>query len=213
MQNCYRLQRLINNLLDITHIDVGHYTLNRTVCNIVQVIETLTLSVKEFIEKKGIMVFFRSDVPQKMVNCDISAVERIILNLLSNAIKVTLDGGTIEVNIQELDGAVHISVKNDGPCIREDNLSAIFEKFKQTDHLFTRNYEGAGIGLWLVKSLVEMHDGHVFVKTSEKKGTEFIVELPDDLQLHQKKTEDCLEYNMEPEILKKVQVELSDICL
>jgi two-component system sensor histidine kinase/response regulator len=210
-QNCYRLLRLINNLIDITKIDKAHFTLNLRNLNIVQVVEGIALSVVEYAQSKGINLIFDTDVEELYMLCDLDAIERIILNLLSNAIKFTPPEGSIFVNITTNDKIVKISVADTGIGISEDKQSLIFERFKQVDNLLTRKHEGSGIGLSLVKSLVEMHEGKVYVNSKYKKGSEFIVELPI-------KSANCEKYTSEPPLYKcsedmkqKVYMEFSDI--
>ena len=101
-----------------------------------------------------------------------------MLNLLSNAIKYTDPNGCINVNIDTTDTNVIISVKDTGIGISKENQSIIFERFMQVDDILTRKCEGSGIGLSLVKSLVEMHGGKIAVYSVEDVGSEFTFTLP-----------------------------------
>ncbi|MTK12272.1 MAG: PAS domain S-box protein [Clostridiaceae bacterium] len=177
-QNCYRLMRLINNLLDITRADSGFLKLNAQNYNIISVIEDITLSVASYIEDKGISLIFDTNVEEKIMAFDPYKIERIILNLLSNAIKFTNPEGEIYVNIIDMDSSVTISVRDTGVGIPEDKLQVIFERFGQVDKTLSRNREGSGIGLSLVKSFVEMHGGKIHAKSKLGVGSEFIIELP-----------------------------------
>ncbi len=177
-QNCYRLMRLINNLLDITRVDSGFLKLNAQNYNIISVIEDITLSVASYIEDKGISLIFDTSVEEKIMAFDPYKIERIILNLLSNAIKFTNPEGEIYVNIIDMESSVTISVRDTGVGIPEDKLQVIFERFGQVDKTLSRNREGSGIGLSLVKSFVEMHGGKIHAKSKLGVGSEFIIELP-----------------------------------
>jgi len=177
-QNCNRLLRLVNNLIDITKIDAGFFQLNYQNEDIVRIVEDITLSVAEYIENKGITLQFDTDVEEKVIGCDSQIIERIILNLLSNAVKFTEVDGNIGVNIHDKGETVLISVKDTGIGIHEEKQNLIFERFVQVDKSLSRNQEGSGIGLSLVKSLVEMHNGRIWVMSKYGKGSEFIVELP-----------------------------------
>jgi len=177
-QNCFRLLRLVNNLIDITKIDSGFFELNLQNHNIVRVVEEITLSVAEYIKNKGITFQFDTDVEEKIIACDADKIERIMLNLLSNAVKFTKPGGSIMVNVCDRGEKVVISVKDTGIGIPKNKQKVIFERFRQVDKSFTREQEGSGIGLSLVKSLVEMHGGKISLKSEEEKGSEFIIELP-----------------------------------
>lgn len=177
-QNCYRLMRLINNLLDMTRADSGFLKLNAQNYNIISVIEDITLSVASYVEDKGISLIFDTNVEEKVMAFDPYKIERIILNLLSNAIKFTNPEGEIYVNIIDMESTVTISVRDTGVGIPEDKLQVIFERFGQVDKTLSRNREGSGIGLSLVKSFVEMHGGKIHAKSKLGLGSEFIIELP-----------------------------------
>lgn len=212
VQNCYRLLRLVNNLIDVSKMDTGLFELSMSQCNVVQIVEAITLSVAEYVENKGIRLVFDTDIEEKIIRCDLNAIERILLNLLSNAIKFTPSGGTIYVNIEDLQDRIKISVKDTGYGIRPDKLDVIFDRFKQGDELLTRRQEGSGIGLSLVKALVEMHGGTIDVESEENKGSTFTFEIP--------ATQESIEYiNQEDNnddtysrsVVQKIHVEFSDI--
>ncbi|MBZ9686601.1 PAS domain-containing sensor histidine kinase [Clostridium estertheticum] len=177
-QNCYRLVRLINNLIDVTKIDAGYFEIHLSNCNIVSVIEEITLSVAEYVENNGVSLLFDTEMEEKIIACDKDKIERIMLNLISNAIKFTNPGGSISVNIFEGKDNVVISVKDTGIGIPKEKLDLIFDRFIQVDKSLTRNKEGSGIGLSLVKALVEMHGGKMFLESEINVGSEFSFELP-----------------------------------
>ena len=183
-QNCYRLLRLINNLTDILKIDSGYFDITLKNYNIVSVIEEITLSVVDYIENMGIDLVFDTATEEKIIACDPDKIERILLNLLSNAIKFTDRGGKIFVSIDVVDDKVKISVKDTGIGIPLDKQYKIFDRFKKVSEDLVRNYQGTGIGLSLVKSLVEMHEGIVKLKSSYGEGSEFIIELPSNCLLY-----------------------------
>lgn len=177
-QNCYRLLRLINNLIDITKIDSGYFSVNMKNYNVIYIIEEITLSVAEYIENKDIALLFDTDVEEKIMACDPDQLERIILNLLSNAVKFTEPGGRIIVTVQDKGEHILISVKDTGIGIPEDKLDIIFHRFRQIDKSFTRAHEGSGIGLSLIKSIIEMIGGEINAKSQQGRGSEFIIKLP-----------------------------------
>lgn len=210
-QNCYRLLKLVNNLIDITKMDAGYFSLRLTKCNIVEIVEEITMSVVEYVENKGDSLVFDTDVEEKTMYCDLDAIERIMLNLLSNAIKYTPEGGKIFVSMKSLEDRVSISVKDTGIGIPKDKLSVIFQRFKQVDNLLTRQCEGSGIGLSLVKSLVELHGGKIYVESEYGKGSEFIVELPADLKEEEEFNSNLKPFITEKNVMEKIHVEFSDI--
>lgn len=123
-------------------------------------------------------IIFDTNVEEKIIACDTDKIERIILNLVSNAIKFSEPGDEIYVDVFDKDDTVEISVKDNGIGIAKDCLKLIFERFKQVDKSFARNAEGSGIGLCLVKSIVELHGGKIRVESKLGKGSKFNIELP-----------------------------------
>lgn len=209
-QNCYRLLRLVNNLIDITKIDSGFMELNLKNVNIIEVVENITLSTVEYIESKSRTIIFDTDIEEKIMAIDPEQLERVILNLISNATKFTSPGDTIEVNIYDKDKYILISIKDTGIGIPQDKLDSIFERFKQVDPLLSRRSEGSGIGLSLVKSLVEMHNGNISVKSSCDAGTEFLLEIPVTL-IDENTNIDILDDLSKQSNVEKIQIEFSDI--
>lgn len=207
-QNCKRILRLVNNLIDITKMDSGYFKLDLSNVNIVSIVEDITLSVVDFVRDKNINIVFDTEVEEKIMAVDPDAIERIILNLLSNAIKFTNSGDKILVNIYDKDKTLLISVKDTGIGMPEDKLKIIFDRFSQVDKSLTRNHEGSGIGLSLVDSLVKMHGGSITVNSKLGVGSEFIIELP------VKKDEDDLnkeiDYSRKTKV-EKISIEFSDI--
>lgn len=177
-QNCHRLSKLINNIVDISKIEAGFYELNLSNNNIVEIIEDIVMSVTDYTKSKGLDIVFDTDEEEKIIACDPEKIERIILNLLSNAIKFTEKGGKICVDIHDKDKFVEISVCDDGIGIDNNYLKLIFDRFKQVDKSLSRNAEGTGIGLSLVKSIVELHGGTIHVESKFGKGSKFTVKLP-----------------------------------
>ncbi len=177
-QNSYRLLRLVNNLIDINKMDVGLYELKCSNNDIVSIIEDITLSVSDYIKNNKINLIFDTNIEEVITYCDPNKIERIMLNLLSNAIKYTEDDGLIEVNIDANEYEIVVSVKDTGIGIPKDKLEFIFDRFCQVDDSLNRICEGSGIGLSLVKNLVEMHGGSVSVNSKVNEGSEFIFSIP-----------------------------------
>lgn len=177
-QNCLRLLRLINNLIDSNKLGTGDFDVSLSNCNIVSLVENITLSVAEYIKNNDMNLIFDTDIEEKIIACDLDKVERIMLNLLSNAVKFTNPGGNINVNILNGEEFITIIVEDTGIGIPQDKLQIIFDRFRQVDKSFTRSREGSGIGLSIVKHLVEIHGGNVSVHSDYGIGTKFIVRLP-----------------------------------
>ena len=203
--NCKRMLRLIDNIVDITKIDVGFTKPKFVNCDIVRVIEDITLSVVNYAENKNINIVFDTEIEEHIIKCDSSMIERAMLNLLSNAIKFTKENGNIVVNLYKDEQWVHIIVKDDGIGIPIGIQGMIFERFVQGDKSLTRLNEGSGIGLSIVKSIVELNNGEIYLDSDGENGTEFEILLPNE-----KLEGDKYEYNYEIDI-DKIELEFSDI--
>ena len=206
-QNSYRLSKLINNIVDLSKIEAGFFELKLLNKNIVEVVEEIVVSVTNFTEFKGINIIFDTDTEEKIIACDPEKIERIVLNLISNAIKFSNEGDQIFVKVKDNHESVEISVKDNGIGIESRDLKKIFDRFKQVDKSLSRNSEGTGIGLSLVKSFVELHGGSIKVESKIGRGSKFIVILP---------SRSVLEENMliKSNIRNKnesIQVEFSDV--
>ncbi|GAB6169048.1 hypothetical protein JCM1393_15080 [Clostridium carnis] len=209
-QNCFRMLRLINNLIDITKFDSGFMKMNFINIDIVKLVEDITLSIAPYVEEKNINVIFDTDIEELDIKCDPDKIERVMLNLISNSVKFTEANGHIFVSINTDEKFVKISVKDDGIGIPSEFKDFVFERFVQGDKSLNRGTEGSGIGLALVKSIVDMHKGKVYLKDSSELGSEFIVEIPNI------KCDECVlnsTYIIEDKkaIADRIKIEFSDI--
>ena len=177
-QNCFRLLRMLNNLIYITEIDSGFVEMHIQNHDLVQLVKNILSSSSKFIESKGVKLSFDAKITSLETACDADKIERALLNLLSNAVKFTDAGDSISISLYNWDGNAYISVKDTGIGIPDEMKELIFQRFRQVDKSFTRRCEGSGIGLSLVKSLVEMHNGSIEVNSEYKNGSEFIIKLP-----------------------------------
>lgn len=208
-QNCYRLLRLINNLIDMTKIDAGYFTVSLKNHDIIPIVEDISLSVVEFAENKGIKIQFDTEIEEKITACDPDKIERIMLNLLSNAIKFTNPNGNIQINVYDEESDIKIVVKDDGIGIPKEKLDSVFGRFIQVDKSLCRNHEGSGLGLSIAKSFVEMHGGTIKVESEYGNGTEFIIILPITLV---EDNMDVIDYEAVAEShVQRVNIEFSDI--
>ncbi|WP_305133824.1 sensor histidine kinase KdpD, partial [uncultured Clostridium sp.] len=210
-QNCYRLLRLVNNLVDITKIDSGYMNLNFVNYEIVDLVEDITLSIVPYVESKNINVLFDTFIEELEIRCDPESIERVILNLISNAVKFTNNDGNICVLMDADDNYVTIRVKDDGVGISKDVQEEIFKRFVQEDKSFNRKKEGSGIGLALVKSLVELYDGQVYLESNVEKGSEFVVKLPNvRIENEEENDNKVMDADNKP-LVQKIHIEFSDI--
>ena len=182
-QNAKTLLKLINELLDISKLEAGKMTLKLSQQNMVLFLKNLFFSVESFSEKRHISLNFVSDETDIQAVFDEEKMEKIIMNILSNALKFTPENGEITLTIQQnKNECLTICICDTGIGIKEEAISNIFDRFYQVDNSDTRLYEGSGIGLALVKELVELHEGTIKVFRNEalngQKGTTFSIEIP-----------------------------------
>jgi hypothetical protein len=202
--NCKRMLKLINNVIDISKIDIGLLKANFENYNIVSIVEEVTLSVVNYALLKSINIQFDTNKEEHIIKCDSSMIERMMLNLLSNAIKFSQENKNIYVRVFITDEWIQIDVQDEGMGISKNAQQIIFEKFIQADKSFTRMNEGSGIGLSIVKSIINLHEGDIYVDSEINKGSILKILLPNKrLESLDFKVYDINNYNIE--------LELSDI--
>ena len=178
--NARRLLRLINQLLDLSKIDVGKLQLHAKRGNFSKFVDYLVDSFAPYAERNGITLKARIYRDDLQLSFDQEIIEKIISNLLSNACKFTPEGGEVLLSVSESDDrrSTIVSVKDTGPGIPPEELTHIFDRFHQVHGSTTREQEGTGIGLSLVKELVKIHGGTLDVTSAPKEGTEFVLSFP-----------------------------------
>lgn len=208
-QNCLRLQKLLNDVLDITKIDANHFKPSLELCNIICSIEFITQSTRSYLQHKDIVVIFDTNVEDKLVMTDVCFIERIMLNLISNAIKYGKQDGHVWVTLHDTGNNLIISVKDDGIGIPKAHISNIFKRFHKINQGTTNESSSNGIGLSLVKSMVELLGGTIDCLSKEGAGSEFVIILP-MVSLEGDENKYC-EYATSLSLSNKLNIELSDI--
>ncbi|UCC67687.1 MAG: PAS domain-containing protein [Armatimonadota bacterium] len=181
---CDRLVRLISDLLNLSRIESGRaLDLVLTSVDLGEVVNQVIDSQRSYTNRHEFEIILQDDLPRIVVDRD--KVDQILTNLLSNAIKYSPDGGTITVRVQEADGKMAVSVTDEGIGIPEEHIGRLFTRFHRVDSRDSRKQYGTGIGLYLVKHLVEAHHGEVSVESKLGKGSTFTFVLPTDLSREQ----------------------------
>ncbi len=176
--NAVRLLRLVNTLLDISKLEAGKMNLHFAEGDIVPMLKAVFDSFLIVAQQKQLEMVFDAKPSIIIANADKPMLEKIAHNLLSNAIKFTQHGGTITLNVSMMNAAVWmLEIKDTGIGIPEKNLAAIFNRFYQVDNSSTRRGEGTGIGLALVKELVEQVNGKITVHSKLGEGTRFSIQF------------------------------------
>ncbi len=207
-QSSLQQVRLVNNLLDITRADAGYLKVNKKNMDIVRMTKLIIKSILVYANEKNVNIECNPSSKEIYLGIDDEKYERILLNLLSNAIKFSPIEGNIYVNIEENDGLVSITVKDEGPGIPEDKQKVIFERFGQVNNSLTRESEGTGIGLYIVKLLVNALRGEINLESKLGQGSAFKVILPIEIV----EEEDLLKGNlMDDGLVRTVNVEFSNV--
>lgn len=177
-QSALRLLRLVNDLLDLIRFEQGDVRLERLPVDVRRLVSSIVEQVGHPAKTQDLQLI--SELPDMpvVVEGDAAALERVFINLLSNAIKFTEKGGQIRVAIDVRDDRAFISVADTGIGIDAESLGRIFERFQQADSSSARRKQGLGLGLALVKDLVQRMGGEVNVASVRGTGTTFTVELP-----------------------------------
>ncbi len=209
-QNCFRLLRLVNNLIDVAKMDSGYVSLFPENNDMIHLVQDITHKAMKYAEAKGLSLVFHTEDQEIITACDKDKIQRVILNLLSNAIKFTPSGGEIKVSLRQDEKRVYLSVRDTGIGISAEKLNSIFERFTPEDNTLTRSHEGSGIGLSLSSSIIRLHGGLIRVNSAPQKGSEFIIELP-----NRRIAEESHEYPGGSELnlpsTERVPIELSDL--
>lgn len=183
-ENGQLLLQMVNNILEMARVEAGKTELMLEPFDMMDLIGIVERSTGFLAEQRNIsfQTVVHSSVP--IITGDWEKIRRIVENLASNAIKFTRKGGTvgIDVSYDESSGRLKIEVSDDGIGIAEENLPYIFDRFTQSDKSSYRRYGGSGLGLAVVKELVEMHQGSIEVKSIYKQGSTFTVFLPADIE-------------------------------
>ena len=170
---------LIEDLLDVSRIISGKMQLESETVSLVSIIQSTLDANRPIAEKQGVQIQSQLDALADEIYGDQHRLQQIINNLLTNAIKFTPTGGTATVELKRVGNKAKLSVVDSGIGIEPGLLPHIFDRFKQSDASSKRKYGGLGLGLTIVKNLVELHGGSVEAYSEGlQKGATFTIELP-----------------------------------
>jgi signal transduction histidine kinase/DNA-binding response OmpR family regulator len=201
-RNALRLQNLVDQILDLSKLDQGEMKLRVRPGNLIKFIRAIVFSFESLTELKHI--HFHTHFPETIENTyfDSDKLEKILVNLISNAVKFTPEHGEISVVVENSLNGIKITVSDTGSGMRTEEVNNIFDRFYQSE---SAQDQGTGIGLSLVKELVELYQGQIHVNSTEGKGTTFKVVLPykksDFTEEEITNTTEAAENNMQESIL------------
>jgi signal transduction histidine kinase/response regulator RpfG family c-di-GMP phosphodiesterase len=178
-RNARSQKKLIDDLLDVSRIITGKLRLDIQPIELVSIIESAVESVRPAAEAKGMILQTESELVICPFQGDANRIQQVIWNLLTNAVKFTPPGGMVLVKLKRVDGHIEIAVSDTGVGIAVEFLPYVFDRFRQADGSITKRHGGLGLGLAIVRHLVEMHGGTVdILSDGQGKGTTFTVRLP-----------------------------------
>jgi two-component system sensor histidine kinase VicK len=173
-----RMARLVRDLLQLSNIDYKKTTWNKNEISINNMIKDIIQKLDLLIKEKEHEIIL--NIPENLPNilADKDGIEQVILNIISNAIKYTENNGRIQIMANADDKELTLSVKDNGIGIPKEDQERIFERFYRVEKGRSREMGGTGLGLSIAKEIVEAHNGHIYLESAFKEGTEIIIQLP-----------------------------------
>ncbi|MDD5538705.1 MAG: ATP-binding protein, partial [Candidatus Omnitrophica bacterium] len=172
-----RLDRLVDDLLSLSHLESKEIVLQRDDCHLYQLVQGVIPGFGSQLKKKNIEI--KNELPQGLtLRVDKTRIEQVFINLIDNGIKFNKENGFVKICSRELDGKIHISVEDSGIGIPQKDIPRIFERFYRVDKARSRELGGTGLGLSIVRHIVELHGGNVGVESTEGFGSKFWFTLP-----------------------------------
>jgi len=178
VNNCDRLNMLINDLLDVQKIEAGKMKFEISPVDVTEIIDQSIEMNRAYAEKLHCQISFVGDKLNKKVMADTGRIIQVMTNLISNAVKYGAENGIVEISMEERDAMLRVNVTDHGKGIPDSFRRIIFDKFEQSSSADNRQVQGTGLGLSIVKHIVEQHNGAVDFVSSVGKGTTFYIELP-----------------------------------
>jgi signal transduction histidine kinase/GAF domain-containing protein/ActR/RegA family two-component response regulator len=176
--NADRLTVLVNGLLDISRLDTGAIRLNLASVNPLEVITHVIAALQPRLDEREQTVRVLVSSPLPRVRADPERVVQILVNLVDNAIKYTPPGGEITLDAQQMAGFLHLHVTDNGIGISEDDQEKLFSRFFRAESALSSGVSGVGLGLYITRSLVELHGGEIWVSSNLDQGSTFSFSLP-----------------------------------
>ncbi len=178
-RNAWAQKQIIEDILDVSRVITGKLQLNLSPVDLVTVVDAALDAVRPAMEAKEIKIETFIDASLRMISGDADRLQQAVWNILSNAAKFTPNGGSVEISVSRDATHVLVQVKDNGPGIEADFLPHVFERFRQGDGSTTRAHGGLGLGLAIVRHLVELHGGTIAVENREDAhGAIFTMRLP-----------------------------------
>ena len=173
-----RLSRLVTGMLNMSKLEAGELDIKPVEFDISEMLFRTLLGFEQFIDKKHIEIIGLDELQINRVTADKDMINQVVYNLIDNAVKFTPDGGYIEIRSKADAEKVIIKIKNSGKGIPAEEIDKIFERFYKIDKSRSFDVKGAGMGLYLCKTIIELHGGQIVARSNEGEFAEFIFQLP-----------------------------------
>ena len=173
-----RLSRLVRTMLSMAKLESGEMRINKTEFSLSEVLRTTVISFEQSIEEKRICIKGLEDMPEIRILADRDLIHQVVYNLVDNAVKFTDAGGWMQMSVEEKRELVYLLIRNSGEGVAAKDLPRIFDRFYKTDKSRSADKSGTGLGLYLVKTIADIHGGGVTVRSNLGEFTEFEVRLP-----------------------------------
>lgn len=173
-----RLSRLVVAMLNMSKMESGDFEMKQKNYNVSDQIIHILLTFEQKIEKQNIEIRGLDDLMPYHVFADADMIYQVVYNIFDNAVKFTNENGYIDIRLREVGNMIEVSIKNSGTGIDSNELGHIFERFYKVDKSRSLDAKGAGLGLYIVKMMVEMHGGKIFARSDSKSEAEFVFTLP-----------------------------------
>jgi two-component system phosphate regulon sensor histidine kinase PhoR len=178
LNNTKRLNEMVDDLISISKLEAG-MKMSKRYFGINNFLEEIIEEIKYLSDKKNINIIFSSDVSEKtQVFADSEKIKQVMVNLIDNAVKYTSENGEVKISVASKDKEVIISIEDNGIGIPKEDIPRIFERFYRVEKARSRDKGGSGLGLSIVKHILELHNSQIKIESEVDKGTKFEFSLP-----------------------------------
>lgn len=173
-----RLSRMVVSMLNLSKFEAGEIKISPRDYDVSKQIFDTLLSFERRIDEKKIEIRGFEHMGEVIINADKDLLQQVIYNLVDNAVKFTPEGGYIRVFAKRNEDSTIVSIRNSGAGVSEDEIARIFERFYKVDKSRSYDVKGVGLGLYIVKTIINMHDGGIVANSKQGEYTEFSFEIP-----------------------------------
>jgi len=168
-----RLRRLVDDLLDLRRLETGNLSINLERVDLSEIIQSVSNLFLETISQRDVKIKVNISMVPLLARGDRDRLKQVVINLVDNAVRFNPDGGTVDIKGERLAGGIKVSVRDQGPGVKEEERELIWERFYKSDSSRTRGRSGSGLGLAIAKQIIDMHGGQVGIESVPGQGSIF----------------------------------------